>query len=424
MTKARILVVEDEGIIALDLQDRLTDLGYTVSSVAVSGEEAVRKTAEMRPDLVLMNIHLRGKLDGVETTKRIRSQFNIPVIYLTTYIDEAIFQRAQVTEPFGYILKPFDKRELHTNIEIALFRHQLEERLQQHNEELTILNTIGTVLGQSMKLQELLHKAMNEVLKAMQLECGNILLIDDLGQITMAVQCDKSAKCLRDKPAFERTAEVLLDALSDLPPVFSALPCTDDASLSKSREGGQLDNLDRVAHTLNSNACAYYYIVPLQSKGRKMGVMSLFGHNERSISQREANTLAIIGHQIGVAVENTQLYEAAERRAKKLQAAYEQLEKTQAELVKAERLAAMGQIAVTVSHEINNPLTVVLGNIERLLAAASALPIKSRERLRRIEAETIRIRDVVRKLGNNIEDRPAPYVGQTMMIDIHNGDDD
>jgi CheY-like chemotaxis protein len=420
---ARILVVEDEGVIALDLRDRLTCLGYNVSSIAVSGEEAVRKAAEMRPDLVLMDIHLRGEIDGVETTEQIRSRFNIPVIYLTAYADEVIFQRAKVTEPFGYILKPFDERELHTAVEIALYRHQVEKRLQQHNKELATLNAIAMVLAQSLELQERLRRVMSEVLRAMELECGNILLTDDLGQVTLAVQCDKSAEFLRDEPAFERAPQVLLDALPGLPPVFNALSCPDDDSLSELKEGAQLENLDEITKTLGSNSYAYYYIVTLQSKGRKAGIMSLFGHNERSISKREANALAIIGHQIGVAVENAQLYEASEQRAIKLQAAYEQLEKTQEELVKAERLAAMGQIAVTVSHEINNPLTVVLGNIERLLAAAPTLSIKSRERLRQIEAGTIRIRDVVRKLGDNIEDRPVPYVGQTMMIDIHDSEE-
>ncbi len=419
---ARILVVEDEGVIALDLQDRLTDLGYDVLSIAVSGEEAVRQVAEMRPDLVLMDIHLRGELDGVETAEQICGRFNIPVIYLTAYADEAIFQRAKVTEPFGYILKPFDERELHTNIQIALFRHQIEKKLQQHNQELATINAVAMVLSQPLDLQERLHQAMNEIQRAMAFECGAIFVTDDDGQATWAVQCDKS-EFRQDGLTFEQIAQVLLDALPDLPPVFDALSCTDGSSLSESQEGVQWDGLDRVVRALDSNAICYHYIVTLQSKGRKVGVISLFGYDERSISPREANTLAIIGYQIGVAVENAQLYEASEQRARKLQAAYEQLERTQAELVRAERLAAMGQIAVTVSHEINNPLTVVLGNVERLLAAASNLPVKSRDRLRQIEAGTMRIRDVVRKLGDNIEDRPVPYVGETMMIDIHGGEE-
>jgi CheY-like chemotaxis protein len=275
---ARILVVEDEGIVALDIRNRLTSLGYDVSSVAVSGEEAVCKAAEMRPDLVLMDIQLRGEIDGVETAEQIQSRYNIPVIYITACADEAMFQRAKVTEPFGYLLKPFDERELRTAVEIALYRHQVEERLQQHNRELATLNAIAMALGQSLELQERLRKSVNKVLEAMKLECGDILLTDELGQADLAVQCGKSAEYLPDRPAFQRAAEALLDALPDLPPVFSVLPHPGLVSLSELREGAQLDDLDRIIQAFDSRAFAYHYVVALQSKGRKVGVMSLFGH--------------------------------------------------------------------------------------------------------------------------------------------------
>ena len=124
------MVVEDEGIVAADIQDRLVSLGYEVSAVVHSGEEAEPKAQETKPDLVLMDIKLGGKMDGVDAARLIQQRLDIPVVYLTAHGDEATLRRAKITEPFGYILKPFDERALHTNIEIALYRHKAERRLK------------------------------------------------------------------------------------------------------------------------------------------------------------------------------------------------------------------------------------------------------------------------------------------------------
>ncbi len=144
MPNPKILVVEDETIVALDIKSRLESLGFVVPAVAASGEEAIQKATETHPDLVLMDIKLKGKQDGVEAAEEIRAQFQIPVIYLTAYADEATLQRAKITEPFGYILKPFEGRELHSAIEMALYKHQAERRLRESEQWLsTILRSIG-----------------------------------------------------------------------------------------------------------------------------------------------------------------------------------------------------------------------------------------------------------------------------------------
>ena len=121
MPDARILIVEDEGIQALDMQRRLTALGYPVPVIASSGEEALQKTAVSRPDLVLMDIMLPGKIDGIMAAEKIRAGFDIPVIYITAYADEDTLRRARITEPHGYIVKPFKERELYITIDIALY---------------------------------------------------------------------------------------------------------------------------------------------------------------------------------------------------------------------------------------------------------------------------------------------------------------
>jgi len=132
----KILVVEDEPLAAMELQDRLESLGYVVVGVVSSGEEAIQKTAVTHPDLVLMDIVLKGDVDGVETAEQIQSRFNIPVVYLTAHSDEGTLQRARITEPYGYILKPFRERELHATIKMAIHKHKMEEELWESEQAL------------------------------------------------------------------------------------------------------------------------------------------------------------------------------------------------------------------------------------------------------------------------------------------------
>jgi two-component system cell cycle sensor histidine kinase/response regulator CckA len=130
MAKPGILIVEDERIIAMDIKHSLLNLGYDVVGMAASGEDAIVKAGEACPDLILMDIMLQGKLDGIEAAEQIRQRYNIPMVYLTAYANDTILARAKITEPFGYVLKPFRETELHSNIEIALYRHEMEKKLQ------------------------------------------------------------------------------------------------------------------------------------------------------------------------------------------------------------------------------------------------------------------------------------------------------
>ncbi len=144
MSKANILVVEDESIVAKDLQNRLRKLGYTVPVTASSGEEAINKAAENYPDLVIMDINLKGSIDGVQAAQEIYKRFNIPVIYLTANADKKTFERAKTTEPLGYLIKPFKEKELHNTIEINLSRYRTEKKLKQSEQWLaTVLKSIG-----------------------------------------------------------------------------------------------------------------------------------------------------------------------------------------------------------------------------------------------------------------------------------------
>jgi CheY-like chemotaxis protein len=121
MTKAQILVVEDDAIVAQDLKNRLTGMGYFIISVTSTGEDAVEKARHHLPDVVLMDIRLAGEMDGITAAAQIGEKYHIPVIYLTSYSDEETLARARETRPAGYVLKPFDPRNLYVAIEMALY---------------------------------------------------------------------------------------------------------------------------------------------------------------------------------------------------------------------------------------------------------------------------------------------------------------
>ena len=134
MTKASVLIAEDEFIIARNLKVKLVGLNYKITDIVSSGEQAIKIAGEKRPDIVLMDLKLMGKIDGIEAAKEIRKKFGIPVIYLTAYDNPNIFDRAKVSEPFGYLVKPFEKNELIANIEMALYKSEMERKLKESEE--------------------------------------------------------------------------------------------------------------------------------------------------------------------------------------------------------------------------------------------------------------------------------------------------
>ncbi|MEG4119105.1 ATP-binding protein [Microcoleus sp. N9_B4] len=131
MNPVKILVVEDEVIVAQDIAGRLKKLGYAVTATVSSGEEAIQKALENPPDLVLMDIVLKGDMDGVTAAEKIRINRNVPTIFLTAYADAQTLQRAKLTDPFGYIIKPFQQNDLRVAIEIAMHRHEIETKMRE-----------------------------------------------------------------------------------------------------------------------------------------------------------------------------------------------------------------------------------------------------------------------------------------------------
>jgi CheY-like chemotaxis protein len=130
MLATRIMIVEDEGIIAMDIRNQLEGYGYDVVATAFSGGQAITLATQHRPDLVMMDIVLKGNMDGISAAKSITESLHIPVIFLTAYSDPATLQRAKAAGAYGYLIKPFRPDELHASIEVALYKHQLERKLK------------------------------------------------------------------------------------------------------------------------------------------------------------------------------------------------------------------------------------------------------------------------------------------------------
>jgi PAS domain S-box-containing protein len=144
MAAARILIVEDDRVVARDIAQQMSSAGHTVVGVTTCGEEALSIAEDTAPDLVLMDVRLEGELDGIDTARLLRENLNLPVVFLTAYADEETVRRATVTEPFGYVLKPFDDTQLRTVVEMALYKHRAEQQLRESEQRYAVtLSSIG-----------------------------------------------------------------------------------------------------------------------------------------------------------------------------------------------------------------------------------------------------------------------------------------
>jgi len=128
MTK--IQIIEDEAVVAQDIKNRLENMNYSVSRIVSNGHDAIKSVLESGIDLILIDIILQGDMDGIEAVKEIKKHFDIPVIYLTAHSDKNTLERAKITEPSGYLIKPFDDKELQITIDMALYRHEMDSKIK------------------------------------------------------------------------------------------------------------------------------------------------------------------------------------------------------------------------------------------------------------------------------------------------------
>ncbi len=192
MKKVKTLIVEDEILVARDLQMILEQMGYSATSMVPSGEQAIKEIEHEVPDLVLMDIVLQEGMDGVETAEIIHSRFDIPVIFLTAHGDKAIFERAKKTEPFGYIIKPFQGESLRKAIEVALLRHKAEQKRDAHaRKQMKKLNeTLEEQISRYTHIEERYRKLIestNDAIFIADVETGIILYVNKRAEELMDI---------------------------------------------------------------------------------------------------------------------------------------------------------------------------------------------------------------------------------------------
>lgn len=340
MKKGQILIVEDERIVAEDILLSVQRLGYTVCAIAHSGKAAILKTEEMHPDLVLMDIMLEGDMDGIETASVIHSRFDIPIVYLTAHADTSTLERAKLTEPFGYILKPFEDKDLRTTLEMVLYKHKMEIKLAENERWLsTTLNSIGdAVIATDTR--------------------GNVTFMNPIAQeLTGWTQDEAMNKHLpnvfirmnneNNNPKECPVSKVLLTGVGT--------ETVNDTTL-KAKDGAQ--------HPIE------YRCTPIKFENGKIeGTVLVF----QDVTERK-------------------------RMMNELQKAYADLKRTQQDLIQSEKMAALGRFSSGVAHEIKNPLGIILGGSEFLEAKLAQADPKVKMALNKIKEATSRANSIVQNL--------------------------
>ncbi|MBD1829559.1 EAL domain-containing protein [Microcoleus vaginatus GB1-A2] len=194
MLNKKILIVEDESIIAEDISDSLISLGYSITGMVYSGEEAIEYAAKFRPDLVLMDVNLQGEIDGITAAAEIRLRFQIPVVYLTAYADESTLWRVNATKPFGYIVKPFEEKNLHTTIQLALHRHQYDSLTNLPNRSL-FRDRLSQILDKQKELPALIPVITLSLDKINRI---NSTLGHDIGDSVLCKFAERLSNCTKN----------------------------------------------------------------------------------------------------------------------------------------------------------------------------------------------------------------------------------
>jgi signal transduction histidine kinase/DNA-binding NarL/FixJ family response regulator len=338
MTKS-ILVVEDEPITALDLRARLRGLGYTVPAIASSGEEAIRKAGEIHPDLVLMDIRLKTDMDGIEAARAIRSQLDIPVVYLTAYTDEETVQRAGLTEPFGYLLKPFEERELHTTIAIAFHKHKAEvalreseRRLRLYSRRLETLHEMDKAMLAADSPEKIAQAGLRHIRDLVPCRQTNVVVFDSEAEATVLAALDGNGTHLARGLRIMRTRDQDMDELRQGIPYL-----VEDLS--------SLPSLCPLEQVLFQEGVRSYVNVPLLVQGELIGSLNLGLEQPDGFQEESIEIISEVANSLALAIHHARLHERVEQHAAQLEVRNKELD----------------AFAHTVAHDLKDPLGLILG---------------------------------------------------------------
>lgn len=212
----RILIVEDDAIVAMDLQMRLEKLGYAVAGHVSNGRDAVAQAFELNPDLILMDIKIRKEMDGIQAAAQIRARQDMAVVYVTAFSDDITLKRACETEPFGYLIKPFDDRELYSTVEIALYKHRMEKKLRENEEwhrkelEKRVATRTAALAAANQELEEFSYSVAHDLKTPLRGVMGfSQILMEEYGHLLDAQGQDYLLR-------IQNASSTMFDLLEDL----------------------------------------------------------------------------------------------------------------------------------------------------------------------------------------------------------------
>jgi PAS domain S-box-containing protein len=327
VSQARILVVEDESIVALDMCDRLERMGYAVLGTVARGEDAVRQVAEVQPDLVLMDIRLRGKIDGIEAARQIRDQSDVPVIYMTAHAEEETLQRAKITAPSGYVLKPFEERELRATIEMALYKHRTDEQLKAYaaelrraNRQLALINKLISASADGLDERTVLEMVCQELAYILDVPYAVTSLLDRDGT---------TARILGEYDAEGRPGALgRTIPLNDTPIMQYVLkrrePLIIDSFVNDPR-------LVPFRSLMRRQGDFSLLLMPLNEGGNVIGGLGLLAPQERPFSTRDIDLSWTVANQLASALSRIRLNQERKRLTAAIEQAAESVIITDAE---------------------------------------------------------------------------------------------
>lgn len=398
MTDAKILIVEDEGIEALDIQHRLMNLGYSCPVIALSGEEAIKLTEDTSFDLVLMDIMLHGEVDGVWAAKQIMSSYGIPVIYLTAYADEDTVQRAKITDPYGYIVKPFKERELDISIDMALYKHKMEKKLKESEEWFsTTLRSIGdAVIATDDKGRVTFMNMVAEELTGWKIEEAQHEKLTDVFRII-----NKNTRLTVENPAERVMQEGAVVGLAN-------------HTLLLAKNGREIPIDDSAAPIQDDRGKIIGVILVFRDvTERDMAEVKLhraYGEMEKRVAERTADLEAT----------NKQLKQEIEQR----KLAEDRLQEKNVELENA--LLAKDRFLANMSHELRTPLNAIIGFTGTLLMKLPGpLNAEQEKQLQNISASAKHLLLLINDLldlskieSGKVEVNPEPVSCKSVLKDI------
>ncbi len=306
MKRAKILIVEDEQLVALDIEQRLTRLGYSVSK-ASTGREALGAARASRPDLVLMDIRLNGGPDGIEVAQTLHGTFDVPVVYLTAYVDERTLARARGSEPYGYLLKPFDERELRATIEMALRRHWVDSHWRRQEELQRFLADASVRLAASLDYQTVARQAATFIVPLYAEWCLiRLQPSEELApSFTLTYPGQESEAPASQAPEGTVFDSVLKRGRAEVHPEVGDEPQALVSLLGREHTESILG--------LGLSPCSLLG-VPLVTRGKSLGVIVLLSaRHERHYDDIDVTLVEDFAHRFAIAIENALLYRQAQR---------------------------------------------------------------------------------------------------------------